>query len=838
MKNIFTILKRELSAYFNSAIAYIYLIVFIVINNSLFMARFFLDGKANMNAYFNILPMVLLVFIPVITMRLWAEDKKENTFEMLMTFPMRPIELVLGKFFASLIFYLLSLLSTITIPVILYMSGNPDLGAIIGGYAGALLQGMLFLSIGGFISGLTKEQIVAFVLTALSCFVIFFVGTDFMASFINNWVPGLGVFMKDYPGAAAHLISFDKGVIDLKDIVYFAAMSAVFLILNGFLFEGRLRPKAKVVFSLAVLICFAGAVVFNWLVHDLPFGRFDITENKIYTTSEASKKILKDLKVPVSVNLYITPLEKMPMAFKTLEPEITGKLDELRIISNNKLNFKVFHIEASRLLEQNQDAAAGNAQKEDSLEKTLQDKGIMPFQVQSVDKDEVGVKLIYSAITVAYKEKNEEILPRIFPQNIPDLEYILFSRIIKLTSEKKPKIVLFSPLRAKDIDFEMSRLLSNMGQPNAQYEDEYKSIVPLIIGNGYDAVRIALSKDDSSLEGANTLMVINPGDLNDRQLYEINKFLYQGGSVLIAAQGFEYSFQSISPSGLEIHPQKLNLGINKLIQKWGIKINEDILMDENNQIIEVTTGQRVGPFAVSMPVKVPNQIIIPSENMNKNMPFVSRLPALFYFWGSALDAAEDILKQANLKKTVMFSSGDKSWKLPYSGGALKKEDLTFPKSGSESKFTLGLMLEGQFSDTFIEQGIPAWPVKEAQLGAPPQNTIASAGKKESTMLNPKPGKLIVLGCSKMFYDQLLSSSSGNLNFFANIVDGLTLGNNIIQIRSKSYVSRELKKITDIQKAAYKFTAILLAPILLAVFAFIRIFIRKKEKQFYLQAAEK
>ena len=106
MNNIWTILKRELGSYFNSAIAYIYLIVFVAINNGLFMTRFFLVGKADMRSFFDLLPMTLLVFIPVLSMRLWAEDKKENTFELLMTFPMKPAELVVGKFLAGLIFTL------------------------------------------------------------------------------------------------------------------------------------------------------------------------------------------------------------------------------------------------------------------------------------------------------------------------------------------------------------------------------------------------------------------------------------------------------------------------------------------------------------------------------------------------------------------------------------------------------------------------------------------------------------------------------------------------------------------------------------------------------------
>lgn len=848
MRNIFTIAKRELGAYFNSAIAYIYLIVFIAINNSLFMTRYFLIGKADMKLYFDSLPLILFIFIPVITMRLWSEDKKVHTYELLLTFPMKPQELVLGKFFASLIFYLISLLSTITIPIILYLSGQPDPGAIFGGYLGSLMIGILFLAIGIFISGLTQEQIVAFVLTTLSCFAIFYLGTDFFASFIDGWTAGLGTFLKNYVGAASHLISFSKGVIDLKDILYFVIASAVFLLLNGFFLEGRLRPRAKIVFSFAVLICLAGVILFNLLVHDLPVGRFDVTENKIYTVSDTAKKIFKDLKTQVSVNLYITSAEKMPTFFKTLEQDIVGKLEELRVASNNKFNFKVFHIEAARLLEEKK--AEENAEKEkgaESLEKTLQDKGIVPFQVQSIDKDEVGLKLVYSALSLSYKEKSEEILPRILPQNLPDLEYLLFSRIMKLMQEKKPRIAVLAPLKTEEFTPEISRILSGADQNKPQYADEYKTLLPLMRNNGYDVERIGLNKESPIPEDTSILMMINPGKLNDRQIYEINKFLYQGGSLLLAANGFDYSFQITPPSGLEVTPQKLNLDINKLIKKWGISINEDMLMDENSEIIEVSTGQRVGPFALSMPIKIPNQINVRYDTMNKNVLLMTRLPSLLYLWGSALDVSDDILKQFGLKKSVMFTSSPRSWKVAYEGGNLKKESLVFPKSStSEGKFTLGVMLEGQFSNTFAQANLPEWPKEKEEKPQEPLGLQASGPKpeepvkleeKKAEMKNPKPAKLIVIGCSKMFNDDLIANP-GNLGLFSNIVDGLTLGESIVKIRAKAYVSRDIKKVSDNQKIFYRFITIFLVPILLIIYASLRLFLRSKEKQFYSMAREK
>ena len=835
MKNILTVLKRELGAYFNSPIAYIYLIVFIALNNGLFMTRYFLAGKADMQVFFDTLPLVLFIFIPVITMRLWAEDKREHTFEMLLTLPMKPQELVLGKFFASLVFYAIALASTLSIPVILRLTGQPDSGAIIGGYAGAFFTGTLFLALGIFVSGLADEQIVAFVITTLSCFVLFFLGTDYFASSIDGWIPGLGTFLMANVGVASHAGSFSRGVIDVKDIIYFAAASSVFLVLNGLFLEGRLRPKSKLVFTGAVAACLIGVVTFNWLIHDLDFGRMDITQDKIYTVSDVSKKVLRELKAPLLVNLYITPADKMPTAYKTLEQDIAGKLQELKVSSNNKFSYKIFHIEAAKLLEEkkkeSRDASA-NAQP-DSLEASLQDKGISPFQVESIDKDEMGLKLVYSAMSIAYMEKKEEVLPRILPQTLPDLEYLIFSRVLKLTQAQKPVVAMFSPPKNRALPPELSVLL---GEKNDQVEDEYQTIPMLLRNNGYEVERVSLDEGHMIPEGVKTLIVLNSGTLNDRQIFELNKFLYQGGSVLLSAQGYEYDYNIVPPSGLELRATKLSDDINRLIKKWGVSINGDMLMDESDQMIEISSGQRVGPFALSMPARVPNQILVKDPFISKNVPFVMRLSSLLYLWGSALDVSDELIDQARLKKTVLFTSSDRSWEAPYHGGNIEKESLEFPAAGSRGKYPLGLLLEGNFSNIFEGQDMPEWPKTGADAAAKDQ-AAAAPPKAKAVMENPMPGKLIIIGCARMFNNDLITNS-GNLGLFGNIIDGLCIGSDIITIRAKSYVSRDIRKVSDNQKVLYRFAAVFLVPLGLALFALARLFLRRKEKQFFVKAQER
>ncbi|HOV33992.1 MAG TPA: ABC transporter permease, partial [Candidatus Hydrogenedens sp.] len=215
MRNILCVYRRDLASYFTSPVGYIFIIVFVTVSVGLYITSFFSFPVADMRPYFENLPLILCVFIPAITMRLWAEERKENTWELLLTFPMKASELVLGKFLSAITVFAISLAATFTVPLMLKNLGNPDIGAIIGGYFGTLLLAACFLSLGIFFSGFCKDQIVAFVVTLLTCLLLFLLGTSFIASYIDDKLPGLGSLFSNLLGVFKHFGSFTKGVIDI-----------------------------------------------------------------------------------------------------------------------------------------------------------------------------------------------------------------------------------------------------------------------------------------------------------------------------------------------------------------------------------------------------------------------------------------------------------------------------------------------------------------------------------------------------------------------------------------------------------------------------------------------
>lgn len=230
-----TIFQKEFKSYFNSPIAYIFIITFLLFSSWLFFRTFFLIGQAHMRPLFGILPWLFLILAPAITMRAWAEEKKMGTMEVLMTLPLKDYEIVLGKFLASFIFLITAVLLTFPLALTIYFLGEPDNGTIVGGYLGACLMGGAYLAIGLFISSLTQNQIVAFIVSIVVCFAFLIIGEDI----VLMSAPAILSPVFTYLGLGAHFESISRGVIDSRDLLYYSSVIGFFLFLNTLAIESR-----------------------------------------------------------------------------------------------------------------------------------------------------------------------------------------------------------------------------------------------------------------------------------------------------------------------------------------------------------------------------------------------------------------------------------------------------------------------------------------------------------------------------------------------------------------------------------------------------------------------
>ncbi len=234
MKRVAPVFSRELSQYFNTPLGYIYIVVFLLVTGFFFfeMFKFFLGGQANVRNLFMLLPWVYLFFVPAISMRLLAEDKKVGTVEVLMTLPLRDWEVVLSKYLAAFIFLTLSLLLTFPIVIVVARAAATgvtlDYGPIFGGYLSAILMGAAFLAVGIFFSSLTDNQIVAFILSVVTMAILLFIG---LPNIVSYFPPFLQRFASSI-SLVSHFYSVERGVIDSRDMLYYASVVFLFVYLT------------------------------------------------------------------------------------------------------------------------------------------------------------------------------------------------------------------------------------------------------------------------------------------------------------------------------------------------------------------------------------------------------------------------------------------------------------------------------------------------------------------------------------------------------------------------------------------------------------------------------
>lgn len=227
MKRIRALAGRELRAYFNSPIAYVFLLVFV--GAALFtffnLNAFFSRGRADLRGLFDAVPFLMVLLVPALTMRLWAEERKQGTVEVLLTLPAKEHELVAGKFLASLGLLGCGLVLTLALPFTVEALGDLDWGPVIGGYSGALLLGAAYLAAGQFVSATTENQILAFILALVVCLGLFGLGTDAFAGLFPDRTAALLRSL----GTGSRFQSIARGVIDLRDLVYYLSLTTLFL---------------------------------------------------------------------------------------------------------------------------------------------------------------------------------------------------------------------------------------------------------------------------------------------------------------------------------------------------------------------------------------------------------------------------------------------------------------------------------------------------------------------------------------------------------------------------------------------------------------------------------
>ena len=234
MNAMLAIMRRELRSYFLTPVAYVFIVIFLILTSTFtfYLGNFYERGQADLASFFNFHPWLYLFLVPALSMRLWAEERRSGSIELLMTLPVELWQAVVGKFLAAWAFTGLALVLTFPIWITVNYLGNPDNGVVVAAYIGSLLMAGGFLAVGSCISATTKNQVIAFILAVVACFLLLLAGFPLVLDVFSAWAPQALVDAVASLSFLTHFASISKGVIDLRDLVYFALLIGVMLHAN------------------------------------------------------------------------------------------------------------------------------------------------------------------------------------------------------------------------------------------------------------------------------------------------------------------------------------------------------------------------------------------------------------------------------------------------------------------------------------------------------------------------------------------------------------------------------------------------------------------------------
>ncbi len=393
MNHVWSIARKELRGYFNSAVALIFLATFlaVVLFTFFWYDKFFARNIADIRPMFEWLPLLLIFLVGALSMRLWSEEQKVGTIEILLTLPVPHWQLVLGKFLAGLLLVALALVLTLGLPITVALMGDLDTGPVIGGYVGALLLAGAYLSIGLCVSAVTDNQIVSLIVTVVVCALFYLPGADAVAGLLG--VDASEVLRRF--GTGSRFDSIARGVLDLRDLVYYGSLVALFLVLNTVLLKargwGRGERTRKQRFNqrLAVGLVAVNAIALNLWLAPVASARVDLTDHNEYSLSDVTSDMLASLDQPLVIRGYFS--EKTHPYLAPLVPHIRDLLNEYKVVGGDKVRLEFV-----------------DPSESEEIEREAQEKyGIKSFPFQFEDRRERSVVNSYFHILLQYGDQHE-----------------------------------------------------------------------------------------------------------------------------------------------------------------------------------------------------------------------------------------------------------------------------------------------------------------------------------------------------------------------------------------------------------------------------------------------
>lgn len=543
MSRIWTIARRELKGLFDHPTAYILIVVFLAVNNFFFFRQAYLSGAAEVRPMMDLLPWLFLFFVPAVAMGSLAEDSRSGTLEVVLAQPVSEFELLLGKYLGVVLFVWIALACTFAIPIGLSLGADLHAGVVIAQYVGAALFSAGLAAVGLWASSLSQNQITAFIIGVAVMFLLVLLG---MNPQLVGLSPSLGTFAARL-SVLSHFTNIARGVIDLRDVIYFVSLGTVFLVLGyGALMARKLSREGATLKRLrgGVIALVAASIVVN-LLGGYIGGRLDLTPGKTYSLSRTTKRMVRDLGDYVTIKVFAS--KDLPPEFSFTKRDLDDFLSDLRTASGGNVRI----VERDPL---DDEEAADEAR---SL-------GIGPVQFNVMSQSQLRIQEGYMGLAVQYAERTETIP---FVRRTDDLEYRIMSFIRSLADTSKRTVGLAQPPAGPQGGRSFSNFREQLGQL-------------------YDVRSVSYTTSTSLPEGIEVLVLAGtPDSLSDSLRTAITDFLAHGGSALVAARGM-----TIDPNPQFPMAMAKRVLWNELLEPYGVSIASDMVYDlASNERVQMPT---------------------------------------------------------------------------------------------------------------------------------------------------------------------------------------------------------------------------------------------------------
>ncbi|MEA3275377.1 MAG: Gldg family protein [Pseudomonadota bacterium] len=914
MHEVMRVARKELWGFFASPVAYIFLGAFLAVNLFVFfwVETFFARNVADSRPLFEWMPVLLIFLVAALTMRMWSEERRAGTLETLMTLPVSPLRLVLGKFLAALGLVALALALTLPLPVTVSVLGPLDWGPVLGAYLATLLLTAAYIAIGLFVSARTDNPIVSLIGTTLLCGLFFLLGSDALTGLLGH----RGGEILKLLGSGSRFESITRGVIDLRDLYFYLSIVGVFLALNVYTLEclrwagDSAKPQVHKRWRLVTVLLAANFLAGNLWLQQVGWARADITEGRVYSISEATRNYLAQLQEPLLIRGYFSAQTHPLLA--PLVPQIRDLLREYEIAGGGRVQVELI-----------------DPLEEPELEREAGEKyGIRPVAFQTASKYQAAVVNSYFDVLVQYGDQHEKlgfrdlieakasgeadldvrlrnpeydltrtikkvlygyqgggdvfqnlIAPVAFhgyisaleklPEPLPWLRADLEAVLTELTDQSRGKLSFdiqdpdagdgalareieerygFQPLVLGLLDpdaFYFYMVLESGDQavpvPLPEEVDKaglkraietgikrfapgYLKTVALFVpeqGGGLmpgglsfnelkDGLRenVTLRETDLSTgivpEDADLLLVVGPEDLDERQVFAIDQFLMQGGTLILAASPYH-----VDLSGRAIVARMQPTGLEAWLAHVGIELEPTLVMDPQNTPFPIPVQREVAGFVVEeiQTIAYPYFPDIRDEGMDQETGITSGLGQITVNWVSPIRIDQE--KNQDRQVTELLRSSSASWTDPSEDiqpDFTAYPDLGFAVAEETGPSLLAAAVEGRFESFFADKPSPLL-AEEPEEEATPEDTSGPEEDKQEVppvisgvvKSSPASARLIVIGSPSFLTDTAISLATEAtrslytkpVELIQNAVDWSLVDRGLLALRGHGQFSRLL-----------------------------------------------